>query len=57
MSYDASVDVYLTTKTIHEARPGVWPHPDTVLALYKAVELFLQQAGPKPGHTSGKRVI
>jgi len=41
VSHDASVDIYLTCKTLHDARPGVWTSPDNILALYKAVELFL----------------
>ena len=41
--YDASLDVYLTSKTIHNARPGVWTSPENILALYKAVELFVGQ--------------
>ena len=39
--YDHSVDIYLTAKTIHNCRPGVWTRPDHILALYKAVELFI----------------
>lgn len=41
MSYDGSLDVHLTAKTIHESRPGVWSSPANILALYTATELFL----------------
>ena len=43
VSYDASVDIYLTCRTIHDARPGVWLAPDNILALYKAVQTFISQ--------------
>ena len=43
VQYDASVDIYLTSKTIHDARPGVWSSPENILALYKAVEVFVGQ--------------
>ena len=41
VGYDASVDIYLTAKTIHDHRPGVWTSPANILALYRAVEVFL----------------
>ena len=43
VSYDASVDIYLTCRTIHDARPGVWSSPDNILALYKAVQTFISK--------------
>ena len=49
VSYDASVDIYLPCRTIHDARPGVWSSPDNILALYKAVQTFISQ------HTGGHK--
>ena len=49
MVYDASVDIYLSSKTIHDARPGVWTSPDNILALYKAVEMFVGQKHNQAG--------
>eukprot|EP00090_Calanus_glacialis_P013507 TRINITY_DN22191_c0_g1_i1.p1 TRINITY_DN22191_c0_g1~~TRINITY_DN22191_c0_g1_i1.p1 ORF type:complete len:1215 (-),score=130.86 TRINITY_DN22191_c0_g1_i1:761-4405(-) len=38
--YDHSVDIYLTAKTIHNSRPGIWNAPESILYLYKAIELY-----------------
>ena len=47
VGYDASVDIYLTAKTIHDHRPGVWTSPANILALYRAVEVFLARQNNK----------
>jgi len=39
--YDHSVDIYLTAKTIHNCRPGIWHAPESILYLYKAVESYV----------------
>lgn len=58
--YDHSVDIYLTAKTIHNCRPGVWTRPDHILALYKSVEFFVSQVSseerPGPDGKEDKKV-
>ena len=54
VSYDASVDIYLTCRTIHDARPGVWSSPDNILALYKAVQTFISQHTTQKHNQNGE---
>ena len=59
---DQAVDIYLTAKTIHNYRPGVWNSPQNILLLYKAIEFYTSSIhkgvrDPPEGREEKKKMI
>ena len=51
---EGNVDVYQTAKTLHNARPGIWPSADHLLSLYKLTLSYCSSLEGSRGKPDGR---